>query len=577
MYQTEHSLKATTMIDTSRIRSGFDVEMLIGGRWFLTALQAMHERGILFPDGAPPPFQPDAEITLTDAFILTEGEWDLQVDLTIAVFPVSVLARLSMNDVGDELIITTNLPDVGITVPFAVLNGLAGVPVLRKLPGDGNEIDPAIAFLANLDLRSTVQALDPLPAGEHEARGNTPLAQSFLRRWKDIAVGIGATTFPRFANDVWHSQLRDEDGAHPFPDAETRRGDLLFASMAPQTGRIRMTLVGIIPLDSPLIDVIPDARVTLTVDLIPSIVAGNLVFAIEVDTDIDTGLLGDLFAAIVGGLIGFIIGAFLGQPLAGAAIGAAGGVIILEVGEAIVEGRVNREIRATPEGPRPPQPFWPCRAGIVQETTRVQEDSGLALGLLDALPRSIPIFTDLPDSLHRRSILVNQVYDDLTLNNFGLAFCGMTTRGERFQPLPASLIGRFRNGDSLQMLRYTGAEGVEALLSLEDVLLRMQDAEIRTPFRLRQPQVESTFRIPEGRLPTVCLEPVAIRRKDTIVTEIQFSTGLDLTVSETVALQEAGALIVRGYQLIHPKNANSYYRALADDTTENNFESLPLF
>lgn len=42
-------------------------------------------------------------------------------------------------------------------------------------------------------------------------------------------------------------------------------------------------------------------------------------------------------------------------------------------------------------------------------------------------------------------------------------------------------------------------------------------------------------------------------------------------------LQDASAIFVTGYQLIHPMDHDAYYRAKADFSTENNLESLPEF
>jgi hypothetical protein len=105
----------------------------------------------------------------------------------------------------------------------------------------------------------------------------------------------------------------------------------------------------------------------------------------------------------------------------------------------------------------------------------------------------------------------------------------------------------------------------------------MGEAEIRAPFDVRPEPAEAAFRRPEGRLPTVCLRAESIRREDTVVTEIKFDSGLDLRVEDAVRLQDAGGLVVRHLQLIHPENANPYYRSFADSTTENNLENFPTF
>ncbi|MBK6507632.1 MAG: hypothetical protein IPG02_18790 [Ignavibacteria bacterium] len=56
--------------------------------------------------------------------------------------------------------------------------------------------------------------------------------------------------------------------------------------------------------------------------------------------------------------------------------------------------------------------------------------------------------------------------------------------------------------------------------------------------------------------------------------EIQFENGVRLLVPDAIALQDAAAIVVTGYQLIHPKDYNAYYRAKADFFKDNNFESL---
>jgi hypothetical protein len=126
-------------------------------------------------------------------------------------------------------------------------------------------------------------------------------------------------------------------------------------------------------------------------------------------------------------------------------------------------------------------------------------------------------------------------------------------------------------------LTYRAKDGSIVDIPVEEVLERMSEAELAAPVKLSALPAEADFRTLEGRLPTVCLSAEAIRREETIVTDIQFSSGVDLKVPDSIRLQDAGALIVRGLQLIHPENYNAYYRAFADGSTENNFESLPSF
>ena len=64
---------------------------------------------------------------------------------------------------------------------------------------------------------------------------------------------------------------------------------------------------------------------------------------------------------------------------------------------------------------------------------------------------------------------------------------------------------------------------------------------------------------------------------NTIIREFEFADGTRLLVPDAVALHDAGAIVLRGYQLIHPRNYNPYFPAPADSSVANNLESLPTF
>lgn len=60
---------------TTRIRSQFDVEMQLGRGWLFRALAILAAEGLLFTP--PPPFPPDAEVSVVDVEIIFEpAEWD---------------------------------------------------------------------------------------------------------------------------------------------------------------------------------------------------------------------------------------------------------------------------------------------------------------------------------------------------------------------------------------------------------------------------------------------------------------------------------------------------------------------
>jgi hypothetical protein len=566
------------MITTNRIISEFDVELQLGAGWFLTAFRGLNDRGLLLPGGPPAPFDSDAIVTIESVEVsAATADHDLVTQVMIQNVPLTILISLELSDDGSELIISNSVPDAGpITVPFDALSGLAGAPKLLKVQGDEGH-DSCIVFLANLDLRASPQNQEPLVENEQVERGRE-LALSFLPTGQDIAVGIGALTFPRIANDIWHDSFRvvEEGGAvsHPFPDVDDAQGSWESAKVEAQDGRIHITLKADVPVTG------PDADVTITIDMIPEVNNGLISFRSRVDTDVDTGLLGSLFAFFAGSVAGFFAGLLIGRnpisALIGAGVGGVGKVIDVELTESAKAGAIKRKVVASFDGGDVP-PIYVCEEGVVNEAESKEEDSGLIGSFVNAIPRSIPVGSDRSDALFERSVVVEANYDDFQMDEFGMAFAGKVQVGERFQPLSATLVGRRRENDVLQSLVYRTLDNTEVEIPIATVFERMADAELRAPYTIRNTPENSDPRIPAGRLVSVCLTPDAIRRTDTIVQEIHFTNGLDLKVAEAIELQDAGALILRGLQLIRPRDGNPYYRAPANFETEDNFEELPGF
>jgi hypothetical protein len=560
------------MVDTARIISEFDVEVQIGRGWILTALRILAAEGLLIelPPGTPPGTPVD--VTAVD-IIFDQDPWDLEVVITIGGIPFPALADAELSEDGTELRITNNRTDDETVIPFALIDDLAGPPVMAKLRGDADH-EPCLALLANLDLRTSPQSEEPLPEGEHLPRGQVALATSFLPSGVDLAVGIGATTFPRFANDIWHTELRAPDGTHPLPDADDPKGTWNAVSAAPQPGRLRITLVGEVP-----IDLWPDATVRVDIYLTPTVEDGVAGFRLDVDTDVDTGLLGDLFAGFLGGFLGLLLGALTGGALLPFIVGGfVAGVLVLEIAEMVVAGIVTRTVKARIDGESVPPPVT-CDDAVVVLALPGDDDGGFALGALDAIPASVRIATEEPDPLHRRHILVVNRYDAAVVDGNGIAFTATAASGEAFEPVRATLVDAVRpdEGQPLTTLVYDTADAQGVQIAVAEVVARATEDDLATPLKPARPLGMVRPVIPGGRIPVVCLTPQAIRRAETVITDVRFTTGLELTVPEAVTLQDAGALVLPGLQLIHPSNASPYFRSQPDESTDNNFETMPLF
>lgn len=555
---------------TSNIASGFDVELQLGSGWFLTALNLLNDNGLLTDDST--------NVTITGVSISFEPGEDLLIEVAEVPFPIPVAVAIS--DDGSELIITSAFPQIPETrVPFGALSGLQGTPVITKHAGDADH-EPAMIILADLKIQAGSQSSDPVDLdGTIAPRGVMENAQSFLPNGQHIAFGLGSATYGRFANNIWHTELRADDGSHPLPDADSKKGDWKAVKMYSSGGKLVVELQGEVP-----IDLWPDADVTIKLTLDPVISGGKLSFEISTDTDVDTGILGDIFAgvagALTGGLLGIIIGALTGGILLGLAIGATagfiGGIIALEIVEVVVEGMVQKVIKAKLNNEVLNEVH--CNEdGIVQMA--LPESEGFNLSIVDSIPSSIPVYNEKPEGelLYERSLLVTSVYNDFTADSNGFAICGSSGTEEHFQPVFSKLSDATYSNDVLQSLTFTLNDGTSQVVPIAEVFIRASEGELRAPFKLSSKPEDAGLRIPEGKLCCTCLKPTGISREDSVVEEIEFDNGMRLNVPDAVALQDAAALVVTGYQLIHPSGAKPYYRAAADSSLENNFESLPQY
>ena len=564
-------------MDTGRIASGYDIELNLGAGWFLTALRGLHDIGALLPDPLPPPVPPGAEVEVGAVDIVGEPDADLVVELVVAGIPVQVRVVLALDAEGTTLTFTTDLPGVTFSVPFDAVDGLAGPPALRVLAGDADH-EPAVGVLADLDLRANPQDEEPLDADAYVPRGDPSLARSVLPVGGHLAVGLGRATFERYANDVWHTSLRAPDGSHPLPHPGRRLGAWSGVSMTPSEERIRLRLEGDVHADTPLIDIIPDPHVTVTVDVHPRLVDGVVVTELRPDVEVDAGLLGDLVAFLAGGLL---------PNLMLPSIGDIGLVVVLEGFEEKVGTLFEAALTAAAE----PLPVV-CAEGVVHVVIPPAGSGVIPTDALDLAPRPIAIHVDRPDPLAVRTLVVDGVYDELTIDEGGMLLAGLSIIGERFRPVLAHLVGATYADDELESLDYEVPEEALVTLPVQDAVERMSGAELVPPlvFAVHEDEVEDTddgapdldadppqLRLPTGRLVTTCSDVVAVRREKTIVTHLRLSSGVDLRVEDAVRLQEAGVIVLHELQLIRPSDARPYFRTPPDATTTNNLESLPTF
>lgn len=167
-------------------------------------------------------------------------------------------------------------------------------------------------------------------------------------------------------------------------------------------------------------------------------------------------------------------------------------------------------------------------------------------------------------------------YDDVTVDTDGFGAAGLSGPNEISEPEVVSISSFDYVDDQLRSITYRRGSA-DQTLELQEVLDRVAESGLRPPLRIVPKPADASLHLPNGKLALVCLEPTRVRRKDTIIQEFEFGNGARLRVPDAVALQDAGAIVFRGYQLIHPRNYHPYFRAPADSFTANNLESLPTF
>lgn len=552
------------MIDHTQIRTGFDIEVLLGGDYWLTILQGAHAAGVIPSQietdsggvillGAPTAVRviadrDDADIEVTIPYGMGDTR-DAVVGVLVTLAATEVALTYAYVDPTTKALIelagllggNPNLfaeveaklqEALDRTIDLDLVGSDVAQMESRKVIGEG-DTQAAIGLYLNLDLQIAPQSGPP--ESSLIARGDLDEAASFLPATRSFAVGLGSDTFPRLANDMWHGLgvVRDDGSIdHPALNDDDRIGVHKSVSIVPEPDHMKVTSTSRI-----FIDFWPDADVTAVFHFTPRTVNGRLTFDIElVDFDADTGLVGDLLAFLIGGLIGGLIGLLFGPVgvAIGASIGGVGGIATVEITEEVLEGQFE---------------------GDVESET---QEAGVA-SAFSAFPVRKRLFSDSRDPFFVRHHELVSLFDEANVDANGMSFAGHAVMEPVNEPVPTVIVDKAR-GDS-----------EDAWHGLESLTYRLGTADINLPIG------EVLQRRPADQIARVGLAPLAIRRDRTVVTDIQFDTGLDLRVAESVALQDVDVIKLVGFQLIHPEDANPYYRARADGDTDNNFESLPPF
>lgn len=560
------------MFDHTRIATNYDYETLLGEDYFLTVLQAMHDVGeipnklelaqstirIKRPSNVEIlPSGDDADIGVTVAFEVVDSiSADAFIKLKIKATKLRDKVILissefeSLDDDTEVLLSSLNIP--GVDVPREVHTwlqqnldkeyrlGSGKVPVnkvkKRLLPAE-NEHLAALGLYINKKYKIAPPPRPP-ESGFND-HGDVILAVSFLEGDRTFAIGAPATTLQRLAAKTWHSwREQRDDGSfwHPLRIGGEVKGKMRSISIIPENDVIRVVIKAW--YDGPIFF---NADIKMVLEVRPRIGRNELI-EVEIklaEFDADTGFLGDLVGALLGALIGGILASStggLGIPV-GVAIGAVGGTAFISIGEEVAEEIFEDEAREAGEAEK----------GIFD--------------LFDSLPKRNTIGYTRPDPFFKLRFDVVHRYKETTVNQHGVSFGGIT----RIEPTPSPL-------DVMLVDKTRGSE-TGNFRGIESLLYRISDRDETEELAIQ----DVLARIPARRLKTANLIPKRIRRAQSVITEIQFDSGIILTIREAIALQERNVLRVVGCQLIRPRNTRPYLRSVPDSFPDNNLESLPSF
>lgn len=554
------------MVDNSRIKTEYDIEILLGSNYFENIFNIMYDAGeipheieindnVSLQLGQPSSFQlheaTRAGYAVIGLPIVLEvnGVPPISHDATISFFITitssSIGFKYDLIDPATVQLIRNVEATLGQPGLLASVQNHLNQAINREIKFDLMRDEITIIKFDVFFVKGNDEYQDALgiyinirfsPTLGFQFYGHLSRRTSFLPHNRSFAIGIGKKTFDRFESLFWHNLPEERhpdsgDYIKPIKDGDDIVGEIeslkvtlhespIFSPLEQDYIKIKVKGVYWIPF-------FPDADINIILHIIPSVQNGIITSESKIHSfDIDTGLFADFLAYIIVGIFGTPIGGIVA-------------VCLLEDQESAYERKYHDSVPIDP-------------------------------GSLDSAFAAFPykIEWDSPDdidpfySIHYS--LINHVMD-LKVDKNGLSYTGNGLIGYEYVPDNTVTI--------IDKTRGSGPQSWNGLLSLTyktgsfgDIILPIQ---------------EILQRLSNHQLAQVDLRITHIHRVDTVVVDVRFNTGLELHVSESTALQDERALRpirsvhIHAYKKQDGTQVNAHYRAYPGP--EIDFEERPEF
>ncbi len=592
------------MLDQTKVKSGFDMEVLLGKGFFGEILLAYRDAKI-FPSTLE--IADGIELTLKGLELVFASNFQIgmKFDLTLkmngteyAAGPTDLFFTFELIPIKTS---TGNVSDVKIKVSYHSANNAQFNSFMQLFGGDlPVEINGETYSLSQLERRIKRELRDrlqfeyttnlvtnkvqdvqvkmlsnpkaiglylnfimrkgPAQGNTYPARGDISKAQNPLTELNNIGIFVPGTVYPMLTTEIKTTMARKKsNGKYYYPIFDQRFlsqrviGNLKSFVLTTAEQIAAIPLFGIDDPEQLLVSIKTrihyrsiDADADAWMTLSPEIVTGKLKWNnTRLHTDIDVDWDDQLRLALIGGIFISIFTGFAALPFLTAILYAAQSVM-----EDVAEDYLEDYAR-----------------GFIQDE---------ADNLMGSIPEAITVGKRRRDPFFETHYQVVTDFVEAKTNKEGMAFVANTkhkdismllgdisikkaVRNKRHKLV--GLIYKVPKVDQLENADQYNCSDPNKLdeffISLEEVKLRLKAKRIRK---------------------NLSLKATHVKKSGNSIKYIKFDSGVYLTPHEAGTLNQLGALRVQKYKRIYQKQLKRFYfRGKADRTTRNNLASLPVF